>query len=54
MHGMATFKEGALGTIANGGFTKGKLDDETMWCLVNAAAASDYPLGFIGNEYHAH
>jgi hypothetical protein len=50
MHGMATFKEGVLGKIKKGGFTKGKLDDETMWCLVNAAAASDYPLGFIGNE----
>lgn len=51
MHGMATFKDGALGTLENGGFTAGKLDEETMWCLVNAAAASGYPLGFIGNEY---
>lgn len=50
MHGMATFKKGALGTIEKGGFTTGQLDEETLWCLVNAAAASDYPLGFIGNE----
>ncbi len=54
MHGMATFEDGALGTIAKDGFTKGKLDEETMWCLVNAAAASGYPLGFIGNEYYPH
>lgn len=53
MHGMATFGDGVLGTIAKGGFTKGKLDDETMSCIFNAAAASGYPLGFIGNEYFA-
>ncbi|RST29417.1 hypothetical protein HMF7854_00140 [Sphingomonas ginkgonis] len=28
----------------------GNLDEETLWCLVNAASASGYPLGFIGNE----
>jgi len=54
MPGGATFEDGALGTIAKDGPTKGKLDDETMWCLVNAAAASGYPLGFIGNEYYSH
>lgn len=27
------------------------LDDETMWCLVEAAPAANFPLGFIGNEY---
>jgi hypothetical protein len=52
MHGMATFKEGALGTITSSGISAGKLDDETMWCLFNAAEASGYPLGFIGNGYH--
>ena len=52
MHGMATFKDGALGTFGKGGFTRGKLDEETMWCLVNAASASGYPLGFVGNEYY--
>jgi hypothetical protein len=50
MHGMATFKKDALGTMEKDRFTEGKLDDETMRCLVNAAAASDFPLGFIGNE----
>jgi hypothetical protein len=55
MHGMATFKNGALGTFDKSGFTSGKLDEETMWCLINAAAASGYPLGFIGNEaYQQH
>lgn len=42
MHGMATFKENVLSSR--------KLDDETLWCLVNAAEVSGYPLGFIGNE----
>ena len=51
-HGMATFKDEALGTFEKGGFTQGKLDEETMWCLINAAAASGYPLGFIGNDYY--
>jgi hypothetical protein len=50
MRGMATFKEGALGTFEKGALSSGKLDDETLWCLVNAAAASGYPLGFTGNE----
>jgi hypothetical protein len=54
MHGMATFKDGALGTLGKSGFTRGKLDEETMWCLINAAAASGYPLGFIGNDYYRH
>jgi hypothetical protein len=49
LHGMATFKEGALGTIEKGGFVEGKLDEETMLCLIKAASASGYPLGFIGN-----
>ena len=39
--GMATFSEAV---------SAGKIDDETLWCLVNAAEASGYPLGFIGNE----
>lgn len=42
MKGMATFKSDALAS--------GRLDDETLWCLTNAAEASGYPLGFIGNE----
>ena len=42
MHGMVTLKNVAL--------TPGKLDSETLNCLVNAATASGYPLGFIGNE----
>jgi hypothetical protein len=49
MRGMATFKEGALGTLTKRGFSKGKLDDETLMCLLHASAASGYPLGFIGN-----
>jgi hypothetical protein len=55
MPGIATFKDRALGRMEEGSFTKGKLDDETMWCLVNAVTASGYPLGFIGNEaYRQH
>jgi hypothetical protein len=50
MHGMATFTPEALGTLGKHGFKPGKLDDETLWCLTNAASASGYPLGFIGNE----
>lgn len=50
MPGIATFREGALGKVENGDLTEGKLDDETLWCLVNAATASGYQLGFIGNE----
>ncbi|MCI4589951.1 hypothetical protein MOK15_07580 [Sphingobium sp. BYY-5] len=42
MHGMGTFEGTAI--------SSGKLDDETFWCLVNGAAASGYPFGFIGNE----
>jgi hypothetical protein len=52
MGGMATFEEGALGTLDKGAFSTGKLDDETFECLMNAASASGYALGFIGNEYH--
>lgn len=52
--GMATFSEGALGTFDKGGHARGKLDDETLWCLVNAASASGYPLGFVGNEAYRH
>lgn len=54
MRGMATFEDGALGTFEKGGYSAGKLDDETLWCLVNAASASGYPLGFIGNEAYQH
>jgi hypothetical protein len=49
-HGMATFREDALGRIEKGAFTEGTLDGETMVCLVNAAAASDFPLVLFGNE----
>lgn len=50
MHGMATFKQGALGTLDAHGFVEGPLDAETMSCLSKAAAVSGYLLGFIGNE----
>ncbi len=50
MRGMATFKERALGNFDNGKYLTGQLDDETLSCLVNAASASGYSLGFIGNE----
>lgn len=40
--GRATFVAEAL--------LEGRMDDETLECLVNAAAASGYTLGFIGNE----
>lgn len=46
----ATFAAGALGTFESGGVSEGKLDDETLRCLTAAATASDYSLGFIGNE----
>ncbi|WP_176597244.1 hypothetical protein [Sphingobium sp. 15-1] len=42
LNGMATFNDSALAT--------GALDEETLWCLTNAATASGYPLGFLGNE----
>ncbi|KXU29178.1 hypothetical protein A0J57_16720 [Sphingobium sp. 22B] len=42
LNGMSTFNDSALAT--------GALDEETLWCLTNAAMASGYPLGFIGNE----
>ena len=47
--GGATFKKGALPTFERGGYSKGRLDDETLLCLHNAAAASGYSLGFISN-----
>ena len=51
MKGWAAFKDEAVGTMdEKGALSEGKLDDETMWCLVNAAAASGYRVGFIGNE----
>ena len=42
LNGMATFKSDILAS--------GVLDEETLWCLTNAAEVSGYPLGFIGNE----
>ena len=50
MGGMATFNDGALGTLGEETLSAGKLNDDTLWCLMNAASASGYPLGFIGNE----
>jgi len=49
MHGMATFSRGAMWTLTERGFSKGKLDDETLHCLVNASTVAGYPIGFIGN-----
>jgi hypothetical protein len=48
--GGATFNEGALGTFEKGTYSAGKLDNETLRCLTNAASASGYFLGFMGNE----
>ena len=42
LNGMATFKSDVLAS--------GALDEETLWCLTNAAEVAGYPLGFIGNE----
>jgi hypothetical protein len=42
LNGMATFKPSIMAS--------GALDEETLWCLTNAAEVSGYPLGFIGNE----
>lgn len=42
LNGMATFTADVLAS--------GALDEETLWCLTNAAEVSGYPLGFIGNE----
>lgn len=42
LNGMATFKGNVLAS--------GALDEETLWCLTNAAEVSGYPLGFMGNE----
>lgn len=47
---MATFKAGTLGAVENSMHLEGKLDAETLSCLLNAAAASGYSIGFIGNE----
>ncbi|WP_420144590.1 hypothetical protein [Sphingobium sp.] len=44
MHGMGTFEGDAV--------SSGKLNDGTFWCLINGAAASGYPFGFIGNEQY--
>jgi hypothetical protein len=52
MGGMATFEEGALGGFEKGEQSAGKLDEVTFWCLVNAASASGYSVGFIGTETH--
>lgn len=49
MHGRATFRAGALGTLTKRGFSRGKLDEETLFCLLNASAVSGYHLVFIGN-----
>ena len=51
MRGMATFEEGALDSFGkDGAIAEGRLDEETFSCLINAATATGYPLGFIGNE----
>jgi hypothetical protein len=50
MRGRATFHEGALDTLTDEVTSDGRLDDDSLACLVDAAAASGYPLGFIGNE----
>jgi len=44
MHGMGTFESKAI--------SSGNLNEETFWCLINGAAASGYPFGFIGNEQY--
>jgi hypothetical protein len=51
--GMVTFRPGVLGTVAKDGFTEGRLDEETLWCLTNAATASGFFLGFVGNEAYS-
>jgi hypothetical protein len=48
--GRGTFKKGALGTVEKGGLTDGKLDDETITCLLHASTVSGYRIGIIGNE----
>jgi hypothetical protein len=54
VHGLAIIKDGALDTFRKGAFSAGKLDDETLRCLLNAATASGYPLGFVSNELYQH
>jgi hypothetical protein len=54
VHGVAIIKDGALDTFRKGAFSAGKLDDETLRCLLNAATASGYPLGFVSNELYQH
>lgn len=49
MRGMATFRRGALGMLTKRGFSKAKLDEETLFCLINASAVSGYHLVFVGN-----
>lgn len=44
MHGWAIIQESAL--------SAGKLEDDTLQCLVAAAQASGYGLGFVGNEQY--
>lgn len=51
--GMATFNEGALGTIDKEGSKSGNLDENTFLCVMNAATAAGYPVGFVGNEAKA-
>jgi hypothetical protein len=43
---------GGMGTFNLDVLASRPLDEETHWCLVNAAIASGYPFGFIGNEQY--
>jgi hypothetical protein len=49
----AFVQQGQFVTLKMGTLEHPALDDDTLWCLINAASASDFPLGFVGNEYHA-
>lgn len=54
-----TKAEGAIkplngfGTFNMDVVSSGRLDNDTWWCLINGAAASGYPFGFIGNEQYS-
>lgn len=42
-----------FGTFSEGVLSSGRLDKHTWWCLINGAAVSGYPFGFIGNEQYS-
>ena len=47
-----TLEPGTGMAALNKAASEGRLDEEALWCLVNAGTASGYSIGFVGNEAH--